>query len=247
MKEHYGRSVRDHLGHYPVWAPGSGAEVGDYGLIQGRCFFRLGSITEKYQVPFTTSKQARQFFQFESAGTSVIESQLEANTNGAAAQLADADASLTLKFTSAHSLYIKAADSWIETMDEPFDVATMLQNHPEWNFSFKVVTAVQKVPRLLLLMNNTANSSITLRGRAELVQAAKLGKIDANAQVAVSGDAGLKIVGASGTFWVDLMKIRRFFGPALEATGGALKPKPAEVVSASAEVPDDPAPSEEGA
>src|SRR3990167_5243002 len=126
LKLEFGRAIRRQLGHYPVWDLGTPCSVGDYGIVEDRCFKRLGSIRDvgvsfRLNPPSTPAPYA-----FTSENVSVGETAISATAGAAGPK-----ASLDLHFQTAYSLLVRASDSVVDTMGDVVEVFAELQNHPE--------------------------------------------------------------------------------------------------------------------
>ena len=61
-------------------------------------------------------------------------------------------------------------------------------------------------------MNTQNASSITVSGETKLLDNFQQAKLKSKNSISITGDAGLKIIGAKGAFLIDVIKLRRFFG-----------------------------------
>lgn len=226
MKEQFGRSVSSQLGHYPVWDLGAQVKPGDYGIVDGHCFTKVGDSVEEYQVTIQCTSSAPAFWEYTSKGTTVIGGDVQGKI------ATDIKTKIELHFTRSNSLYIRAADSRVVSITNIDEVARQLHNHPgRWDHSRFLVTCVRRASSFVLLMNTSENSSITLRADLGILSKIQGGHFSPNMQVEVSGDAGLKYLANNVDVYVDLVRISRFGGRAgLAAMPGVGNVKSYEVI-----------------
>lgn len=203
MKAEYGRAVRSQLRHFPVWDVGSSVAVGDYGIVDDFCFRKLGNLEADFEVTPSVTSSSPQFWEFASEGTKVGHIDAKAHVSDAGPR-----ATLELSFANAYSLYVLAADSIVSSIENVAEVARQLRYHPRgWRSNHVLVVSARMTPSLILLMNSSIQSSIVLTADAGTLASFQGGRIAAGANLTVTGDAGLKCLGANGAVYVDLDRL----------------------------------------
>jgi hypothetical protein len=225
MKAEYGDALRRQLDHFPVWDVGSSVGVGDYGVVDDNCFLKHGNIVDEFQVTPTITTSSSAFWEFASEGTKVTETGLDIAIPNVGAQ-----GIINLHFAQAYSLYILAAESTVSAIANLAEVTRQLHNHPgNWDHGRAIVTSARKTLSLVLLMNTSEDSSIQLKADPGTLMALKGARVSTSTRIGVTGDAGLKSLGASGAVYVDLARVRTFGGGPKPAAGEPFERIPARV------------------
>ena len=231
MKAKYGRSLSSQLGHFPVWDIGSEVKPGDYGLLNDDCFTKIGDTASEFQTTIELESSSPSFWEYTSKGTETISGE-----GSARIELPETRTEMVLRFANSYSLYMRAANSQVTSISNIEEVARQLHNHPQrWDYSRYVVLSVRRAASLILLMNTSRNSLITLRATLADLAHMQAGRADSEMRIEVAGDAGLKHMGKDVAIYVDLIRVTRFGGKSrLAAMPGIMKIESYELVKPSA-------------
>lgn len=103
LQQVYTEQVYIHLGPmYGHWEPGSPVQIGDYGLLTGRRFDRIGNIsTLGASIPATTKVDDGSHRHFSSSQSTQVEVRTKADTGG--------EAEVEIKFSGSTGVFFNAA------------------------------------------------------------------------------------------------------------------------------------------
>ena len=131
------RVIRKQLRAHVAWLPlANNFQLGDFGVISGGIFTRLGNV-RNLGCRFGTRGTDGAPFEFRSGGTTEVEVGLDARANVSPG--IDAEAGLRIGFASANALYLRAAQIEVNEIDELLPVAGVLRNHSQWRLRYRVV------------------------------------------------------------------------------------------------------------
>ena len=196
------RVIRQQLRAHVAWLPlANNFELGDFGVISGGIFTRLGNI-RSLGVKFGTCTTAGAPFEFRSGG--VTEVQLSADASpGLAAQ-----AGRRVHFASAGSLILRAAKIEISEIDELVPIAAVLRNHSQWRLRYRVIHRLWTAREALFITSAEADAVVELRGSAEAVLGARRGRANADLEIHNKTNVGLDLIGHTGPIALGLFRVR---------------------------------------
>jgi hypothetical protein len=236
VKADYATSVRNEIDRYAVWEPGHPFKLGDFGELHDKTFEKRGNISD-FGVSFETTASAPVLYEFTSTGTSVAETSLDASVN---AGVPAPRASVEFKFAHERGLFLRAADSFTISISNLEQLASELSALPDWKFHWKIVSEIRVASSAILLMGRTANTKVKIEASVDAIEQLMLGKLAASAALNIAGEVGYKIIGARGPLFLDLIRVRRFFGGAIRQLDGHVTQSAFERLSTGPEVEDDP-------
>jgi hypothetical protein len=238
IQRKYCKAVATELNRYAVWPPGSSIELGDYGNLEDGTLLKLGNVRESLLPDnVVTERSAPSVLEFTSAGTRVVLLNPKAAVNtpldpGTAAISAE----LRISFERANSVYLRAARVTTDEITNLDAVCDTLRRRQRWDFGYVLVSKVTTASKLSLILSATERAEISVQASADVLKAFDSGNAAGNANIAISGDAALKVVGASGPFLFDCVRLRRILGGVKRgAQPGGLAIKPYEPVVAQVE------------
>jgi hypothetical protein len=239
VKTDYANSVRSEIDRYAVWEPGQPLELGDYGELHDRTFQKRGNIRE-FAVSAEHSKGAPSLYEFTSAGTTVAESDISGSV-GVGSGGASPKVSMEFKFSREKGLVIRAAESHTIQISNLQKVAAQLHALRTWQFGWKIVSELRTASNATILMGRSAGSSMKIEASAQALEQFKLGSLKTEAGLAITGEVGYKLVGASGPLLIDLVRVRRLWGGAARnlQIGAGIRDEPYERVATSVNEEDD--------
>jgi len=209
LKHDFAASVRRQLDRYAVWEPGEPFALGDYGVLRDKTLHKLGNI-RAFSVTFATIRGAETHYQFASQGTSLIGAHANASLKpfGLSAPVL---ASLELRFSEDHGIFIRAERSRVSEIGELRQVALKLRDSGQWDFGWKLVTELREVNPATIIMGSSAGSSLKIEGASDLLEQFNIGALKAGATIAFTGEAALQVVGIVGPIFLDLCYLPRFW------------------------------------
>lgn len=162
----YSNEVYDNLRPlYGNWEPGQPIELGDYGVLQGRIFVRLGSI-KAMNIPFKPISEPRKSQKyFASSGSTSVS--LNAAGSAAVPGGANVKASLKIDFTSERAVFFNAAECEYHMIDDKRSVGDNIMklykaSPRKWKRDWVVVTDVIKAGATTVAISGGRTSSIVI-------------------------------------------------------------------------------------
>ncbi|MBK7829946.1 hypothetical protein [Nannocystis sp.] len=200
------RVIRQQLRAHVAWLPlANNFELGDFGVVSGGVFTRLGNV-RSLGVRFKTRSTAGAPFEFRSGGTTEVTLDADAKLDIAAGL--DASAGLRIAFASAESLFLRAAEIVISEIDELLPVAAVLRNHSQWRLRYRVVHKVWTGHDAIFITSAESDAVIDLRGSLEAIQGLRQGRANLDLQVHNKTNVGLDLIGHTGPIALGLFRVR---------------------------------------
>jgi hypothetical protein len=204
--------LKRELDLFAAWLPVTNTfEVGDYGMISGGVFVKMGNVQTEFGVPLTIQPGQHSSLMFSSAGVSM--SRLVGSVAVQALPNTTASAKIVLAFQDQQEFLVRAASLRSEQLGNMAAVAAQLARDPAWLRRYRVVSAVYHGEDCSVVSSSAANARIELSGDA---QALKAFETTGNASVGVTAsDAqkiGVQVLGKSGPIALSLFKLG-WFGP----------------------------------
>jgi len=200
------RVIRKQLGAHVAWLPlANTLELGDFGVVSGGVFTRIGNV-RSLGVRFKTRSTAGAPFEFRSGGTTEVTLDADGSLDVAAG--VDANAGLRVAFAEAESMYLRAAEIVISEIDELLPVAAVLRNHSQWRLRYRVVHKLWTAHDAIFITSAESDAVIDLHGSAEAIQGVRQGRVKLDLQVHNKTNVGLDLIGHTGPIALGLFRVR---------------------------------------
>lgn len=197
--------LKDELNIHAAWLPVTNTfKLGDYGLISDGVLIKAGNIRGDFGVDFQQAPGPKSILNFTSKGTKIL--RFAGDMQVAAFQDDNAEAKLSVEFSSARSFLLKANLTVFE-MQDVNKVAKKLANTPDWRRKYIVVSGVYVGTDCAIISSKNANSKIELTGKASALKQFDLGAVSANLAVSNVKDIGLDLVGQKGVIGLALFRL----------------------------------------
>ena len=197
--------LKQELKIHAAWLPVTNTfRLGDYGLISDGVLVTVGNIKDDFGVSFTQAPGPDAQLNFASQGTTMVRV-----AGGATVEQfpgGDIDAKLTVDFKRERSFLLKAKLT-VAQMQSLNAVAAKLNNVPQWEGRFRVVSALYLATGCALVSTKAAGSKIEISGKANALQQLDLGAASAGVQVTTRTEIGLEIIGKKGVVGLSLFKL----------------------------------------
>jgi len=210
LAKNFSSALHSQLKIYAAWYPVANTfKVGDFGVIEGGVFRRLGDISEFDVDSFDTAPGKPAEIDFMSSGTRAIRTVAGVEVPSFQ-QVGEAEAKLTFDFSSANTSVIKASQLDVVEMQDIYRVSRKLAKHDDWERRFKVVWATYTGVQCVILATAEAGTKIELSAKANLLQQLELGKVEMSPSIQSSSERILKSVAKTGVVGLGLFKIGWF-------------------------------------
>ena len=204
----FNRVLRKELKVHAAWMPITNTfELGDYGVMSGGVFTKMGNISE-FKVGFDVGTGPASKLDFKSESAKII----KATADGEVTALpeADIDAKITMEFSKKGAIVAKASLTSNE-MQNIAQVARQLKNADDWRRKYRVVRSTYHAESCVIVSSTSADQSLELSGKASDLAGFDVGSVSAGVSVSSSSSIGLEIVGSQGIIGLGLFKLR-FWG-----------------------------------
>jgi hypothetical protein len=195
---------------YATWLPDEPLRLGDYGILTGSRFERLGSV-EHLGVGFSVrTSLAENRYEFATAGAV----ELRFSGRGAAAGEANARARLEISFAREKAFYFVAANCGLETVEDQVALGEELKQRAReggWNTDFVVVTSLLRSGATTIVGSQGNDALVTIEAAAEAAESVDLGAASGGVQLTGSRNVGLRIVAQRGL--TPLVRLSRVLPP----------------------------------
>lgn len=200
------RVIRKQLRAHVAWLPlANNFQLGDFGVISGGIFTRLGNV-RNLGCRFGTRGSDGAPFEFRSGGTTEVAVDLDARADVSPG--IDAEAGLRIGFASANALYLRAAQIEVDEIDELLPVAGVLRNHSQWRLRYRVVHRIWTARDALFITSAESDAVIELRGSAEAILGARQGRANLDLKIHNKTNVGLDLIGHTGPIALGLFRVR---------------------------------------
>jgi hypothetical protein len=194
---------------HAAWLPlANSFALGDYGLISGGVFTKMGSVKE-FGGSWGEEQSPSVKLDFVSAGTTVTNFVGEAEVK-ALPKLA-ANASVRYKFEEAESFLLRASTVRVNSISNLNALMKSLKSKGDWEKRFSVVRQVWLAEDAAVLCTLKAGTEVTFSGDVPALEQLSIGKADVSLSIATSQELGLKLVGKTGVIGLGFAKFG-FFG-----------------------------------
>lgn len=207
------RAIRSQLAAHVAWMPLANIfELGDFGLVRGGIFGKVGNISE-LGVTFTRKTKPGTRFEFRSEGTVEVRLSGDAEVNVHAA--GDVGASLKFLFSDEKSVLLRAKSVELQEMDDLLAVARALHVHPRWRWNYRVVRKIWLAEHGVFIATGAAGANIEFTGAISALEQLYLGNASGEISVKCATNVGLSLVNQSGPLALGLFRVRLRGDPAL--------------------------------
>ncbi|TCS10301.1 hypothetical protein [Caulobacter sp. BK020] len=227
----YTRAARKKLGYYANWEPSRPLALGDYGLLRGQHFERIGSLTSLGVTWVAQTNDNESHKKFTSSNS--VSAVLKAKGKGPGGK-----AKLEVAFGSANTVFLDAAGCTYQAIEDKRALGQALEALGNFQSNWVVVTDLIPAKRSIMAISSAEKANITFEA---------LGAVDAIDLADASIEIGAKKQSAIG-YLVDAEKgFTPFFGlcgfkprfpfgneglrPLSQRAGGQAKPVVADVAS----------------
>jgi hypothetical protein len=232
----YNRTLHRQLHCHAAWPPfANGCRLGDYGLVAGGVFQRLGNI-EEFGVEAIAAPDppaASLDFVSEAARVGRFAGDVEVNVfpdEPIAARLA-------LTFERSDALVLKAATIRVHEMTNVAAAGRALARKRRWRHRYKVVRQVWVATDGMVLATRAADTEVTFGARADVLRRLELGSVGVDVDVSADRDLALEMVGKTGPVGLGLFRVRLLGG--IDARPLSLKGEDEDAVETSDDWPED--------
>lgn len=188
--------------------------LGDYGLFQGGVFQKLGNIAE-YGVEGTPVDSPDVSLDFASSSTKVARFVGGMGVNVIPQGVTDAEAEIRFGFEKERSFLLKAATVHVEETQDVQRIANELAAQDAWRHKWWVVRKTFRAHDAAVYSTLTANTTLTVHGRADALKAFEIGDVRLGVDVSTDKELGLEFTGAEGVVALNLFRVRAHGGPRL--------------------------------
>lgn len=210
----FNRILQNEIRIHAAWLPVTNAfQVGDYGLISGGVFQKMGNIRE-FAVDWLSEPGPPITLDFSSQGTRMTRFVGDAEVQTLPDQ--GVDAKVEIIFEKEDSFLLKARLN-LDQMKNLAQVALALSRASGWNKRYRVVNASYTGQDCLIISTREANSKVELSGKANALKQLDLGAINVGVGIQSSKQLGLEIAGDSGVVGLGLFKLGRSGTPKILA------------------------------
>jgi hypothetical protein len=220
LARQYNNALKQNVLHFAAWNPITDPyEVGDFGAFRQGVFQKLGNIRE-FRIDPEARAGGTSAFDYSAAGTRVVRAVGGAEV--AAFPAGPVDATLSIEFSGASSVYLKVAKVQQYEMPAVDAVASRLRGRRDprgrtWKVGWRVVRKVYLAESPVILASSARNTSFTLSARADVLKAVELGQGSLEVAVSASTQDVVKIANGNGPIALDLFRLKLLGGTQLEA------------------------------
>lgn len=160
----YVKDIQKELDLFAYWEPTDPPlELGDYGEMDGKKFNRIGNIKRFGKITLKERYSAGIDRYYQSEKDVSFSSKLGASGTGA-------NGTVTISFAKSNAFVFKAEDVTVKEVEnlttlEDFLVDVYKKSGKDWRLSYVVVTKIDLPKRLLAILSQSKDSSITLGGK----------------------------------------------------------------------------------
>lgn len=157
LHEGYTREIHDELGYLAAWPPGAQIALGDVGVVGGRRFRRLTSLSE-LGIGFTTSaKAAIGDIEYATKGLVEVSSRTEGELLTTSATL------VSITFAASGATFFQAGDCGTELIVNLPTLGRALARAPEWQRRYVVITEVVHSGPIAVLVSSEHGAKAELQ------------------------------------------------------------------------------------
>lgn len=190
---------------YAAWPPLTNTlALGDYGLIRGGVFDKLGNIDE-FGVKFKTEQGSDAKLNFSSEGTRLVRLVGGADVN----TLPDApiEAKLRVELGRKDSFVAKAATITVTNMSNVRQVAERLAGARRWKRRYRVVRGLWTAQDAAFAFSNSEHAAFELSGNADALKQFELGSVKAGVEVSSEEEGTFTQIGKTGVMGLSLFRL----------------------------------------
>jgi hypothetical protein len=207
LPERYGKRLRQALGAFPVWLPGTPVALGCV-MVRGEGQFRPVDDLSSFTNVMKSAPHQDRSLDLVSKGTRQRLFQANAELPGAAKLDLTAEATLKVEFERAFEYVVKAPTLKGQHITNVNQVAQAVKALPNWEHDrFYIVHEVYEADEFSFLGTETSKASMEFSGKG----AAILGFLTAGASAGLTstGNVDVKILGKGGALAMGLVRVKK--------------------------------------
>lgn len=210
LANEYSESIHNNLHMYAAWPINTPLDLGDFGILDGHLFQRLGNIKERFNIKIKSiSSKSPIHLDYKSAD--MIETNLYARGDiKAGVQIPLARAGLEISFSGENAIFFDAAGcniSTIENKDHVFNEILKLYRKGMWNKENTLITEIIRAKSATVLISKSRNGLVFLEADSPEVSVIKLGEASVGLKCTSEKGSILKVISAKDT--TPLIKLGR--------------------------------------
>ena len=214
----YNKALHRHAGFYAAWFPlATPFRIGDYGLIQGGVFQKIGHLNDLkghgFNVEIRPGTGNPTSIDFLSEGVSSVKTVAGGTVPDLPA--IDVEAKLTYEFQRENSFVLKAAEMNVERMENIREVAdelAQMRRDDKWSHRYCVVSTTYTGRNCLVLLSSEAETKVEFVATAKALKQLDLGNVEIKPSVSFSSNRMLHSIGNTGVIGLGLFKLKFFSG-----------------------------------
>lgn len=203
--------IHDHLKVHAAWLPVTNPyRLGDYGLISGGVFQKIGNIKDDFSLSFTESSGQDATLNFVSDSTLIVDASTGAQVN--LNPTGTIQANVTFKFQNEKSFLINAPVINVSIIENVNQVFNQLKQLGQWRRKYAVVFQVYVAQNPLILSTLDGGTEVTIGGSGDALQQFNIGNATANFSLKTTKALGLEVTGKTGPIALGLFKLNWLTG-----------------------------------
>lgn len=214
----FNKALHREAGFYAAWFPITMPfAIGDYGLIEGGVFRKIGSLNnlrrDGFDVQILTAQGRPTTTNFMSEGISTVK--MVAGATVPELPAANVEAKLVYEFHKKNSFIVKAREINVEQMQNIEEVArqlALMRRESKWSHRYRVVSATYTGQNCLVLLASEAGTHVEFVAAASALKQLDLGDVQVRPSISFSSSRILHNIGDTGVLGLDLFKLSFFTG-----------------------------------
>ena len=212
--------VKNHFRiYYANWLPAKTLDLGDYGMLQGNIFIKLGNVKNDFlelkgAVIQEFTEQSKNHYEF----TSSRDVEIKTTAKGTVGNIGiTANATLGIQFHSENSVFFNAAECTTKFISNKAEIGKIIMNlyrENRWRFNYVLVTDIIKAGRTLIAISSAENSSISFEASSPNISHIDLANASLGLSITSESNIGFKVVSEDGLdLLMGLCKVKNSFPP----------------------------------
>ena len=189
LAESYGKEIRKEIKRYANWEPGRPLELGDFGVLNGPLFERLGNLRDLKVAFDTRADPSGKTVAYSSKNAVQMEAGAGASVN--VGPVANAKAALKITFGREHSVVFNAVGVTYDSVSDQVDLQRKLLQAIEaetWDARWSVVTELMRSKSTTVVVSTGSNGSILLEAKGDVP---KVDLADADIRLSVKSERNI--------------------------------------------------------
>ena len=172
IAEDYAKAMHQHFRIlFANWPPGQPLELGDYGIVKGSMFMRMGNISE-FKIPFTTRvDQTKDPMHFESSGS--VKVVFKAKGSATAGGLMNTKAGFQINFSNKKATFFNAAKCAVNSIESKAvlgKVILRLKDEGKWDKQHAIITEIVTAGSTTIIISKEKSASISIEAKSDSVK-----------------------------------------------------------------------------